>query len=377
MALKDGSSSPQYVVVSNTFINVVEDICDPLPRGSFGTHRRVRSDSALREVVSNDYEMQHRDAEANFSDAMQANSTVEFECVGLDGTGSNTAVPAQIYDQSEVEGERPHMGFTPGGCGEGPLPARSPWNDRGSNYITPTITEAGALTLAPYLEQLLAVNRQLLVENQLLKSNLQGGNCTDSNQPISDESHTMPNARSKAKASCKDVGKKSSKEEKQPVMIPVEERTTIMLRNLPNNYTREMVMSLLDERGFAGLYDFFYLPIDFNSRAALGYAFVNVVSPANVMPLWQAFDGFDDWIVPSKKVCKVSWSDPHQGLQGQIDRYRNSPVMHETVPDEYKPVLLQDGVRISFPDPSKNPRAPRVRRHGGYTSHWSAALRAP
>merc|ERR1711990_728380 len=51
-------------------------------------------------------------------------------------------------------------------------------------------------------------------------------------------------------------------------------RTTVMLRNLPNRYTAAMVLALLDAEGFAGLYDFFYLPVDLKSDVCFGYAFI-------------------------------------------------------------------------------------------------------
>ena len=41
------------------------------------------------------------------------------------------------------------------------------------------------------------------------------------------------------------------------------EKTTVMLRNLPNNYSREMFLEMLDNQGLKGLYDFAYLPCDF------------------------------------------------------------------------------------------------------------------
>ncbi|CAE7888089.1 ML3 [Symbiodinium necroappetens] len=47
-------------------------------------------------------------------------------------------------------------------------------------------------------------------------------------------------------------------------------RTTVMLRNIPNNYTRDMFLELLDQHGFAGRYDFAYLPCDFCRDANLG-----------------------------------------------------------------------------------------------------------
>ena len=93
------------------------------------------------------------------------------------------------------------------------------------------------------------------------------------------------------------------------------ERTTVMLRNIPNNCSREMFLALLDEHGFAGRYDFVYLPCDFYRQANLGYAFVNLVDGRAVDELWQAFDGFSGWPLPTAKVCQVSWSGPHQGFK--------------------------------------------------------------
>jgi len=137
-----------------------------------------------------------------------------------------------------------------------------------------------------------------------------------------------------------------------------EERTTVMLRNLPNNYTREMFLVMLDENGLKGQYDFAYLPCDFQRRANLGYAFVNLVDSEAVESLWRIFHGFSAWALPSSKVCQVSWSGPHQGFKAHLERYRNSPVMHESVPDEYKPVIFSNGVRKAFPKPTRKVKAP-------------------
>lgn len=137
--------------------------------------------------------------------------------------------------------------------------------------------------------------------------------------------------------------------------------TTVMLRNLPNNYTREMLLELVNTEGFLGQYDFLYLPIDFNSQAGLGYAFVNLLSPRVARRFWNHFDGFAHWGMPSDKVCSLNWSSPHQGLASHIERYRNSPVMHEAVSDECKPMIFADGVRIPFPPPTKPVKAPRLR----------------
>jgi len=151
--------------------------------------------------------------------------------------------------------------------------------------------------------------------------------------------------------------------------LPPEQCTTVMLRNLPNNYSRAMLTSMLDDEGFAGKYNFLYLPIDFQSCACLGYAFVNLVDASVVPKFWTKFSGYSSWVLPSKKVCGVSWSGPHQGLEAHVDRYRNSPVMHASVPDEYKPVVFENGIRVPFPEPSKVPRPPRVRNHSDFKVH--------
>jgi len=145
--------------------------------------------------------------------------------------------------------------------------------------------------------------------------------------------------------------------------VSIEERTTVMLRNLPNNYTREMLLAMLDAEGFLGKYDFTYLPIDFKTQACLGYAFVNLASPDIVQQFWAAFDGYSKWVLPSKKVCGVTWSGPHQGREAHVDRYRNSPVMHPMVPEPYKPLVFEDGQRVPFPTSTKTPRAPRTRNY--------------
>lgn len=65
----------------------------------------------------------------------------------------------------------------------------------------------------------------------------------------------------------------------------------VMLRNLPNNYTRDMFLSLLDEEGLSELYDFVYLPMDFCRDANLGYAFVNLVKLGSEMAGWFLVEG--------------------------------------------------------------------------------------
>jgi len=138
-------------------------------------------------------------------------------------------------------------------------------------------------------------------------------------------------------------------------------RTTVMLRGIPLVYTRSDVLNLLESEGFFGRFNFVYVPIDFKRQRNLGYALVNLVSPAEATRLFGRFEGFAKWKVSSDSVCEVAWCSPHQGLQAHVERYRNSPVMHESVPEEWRPMILSHGVPIAFPAPTIRIKCPKLK----------------
>jgi len=160
-----------------------------------------------------------------------------------------------------------------------------------------------------------------------------------------------------------------SKEKSEVAYIDIwphqDDRTSVMMCNLPNSFTRKMLLDLMNTEGFAGCFDFVYLPIDFQSNSGLGYAFVTLVCHEVATRFCQHFTGFNQWNMASEKICKVTWSDAIQGLEAHIERYRNSPVMHESVPEDHRPLLFSGSEEIPFPAPSKKIRAPRRwhRRH--------------
>jgi hypothetical protein len=140
----------------------------------------------------------------------------------------------------------------------------------------------------------------------------------------------------------------------------VERRTTVIVQNIPNRYTRSMLLDLFDAKGFSTAYDMVYLPTDFSTAVNFGYAFVNFATPESAEKFAAAFQGFSEWSCKSGKVCIVDWCAEQGGLELLIKRYQNCPVMHESVPDEYKPALYQAGKRIAFPAPTKKLRKPRM-----------------
>ena len=81
-----------------------------------------------------------------------------------------------------------------------------------------------------------------------------------------------------------DVGKLRSGEEM---------RTTLRVANIPNKYTRQMLVDELDEK-HRSCYDFLYLPIDFRNKCNLGYAFINMITPSDVVSLHKNLRG-ESW----------------------------------------------------------------------------------
>jgi len=131
-------------------------------------------------------------------------------------------------------------------------------------------------------------------------------------------------------------------------------RTTVMMRNLPGSMSRAGLVKLLTDEGFGGEFDFLYLPINFGTGANLGFAFVNLVSPRVARRFRAWFHRFSRWGSRTAKLCNVSWArDQQQGLAANVRRFQNSSVMHRSVPDEHRPLLLAGGAPSPFPRPTK------------------------
>lgn len=60
-----------------------------------------------------------------------------------------------------------------------------------------------------------------------------------------------------------------------------DKRTTLMIKNIPNKYTKDMLLNLIDVN-FKNKYDFFYLPMDFNNKCNVGYAFINFIDKNSI-----------------------------------------------------------------------------------------------
>lgn len=129
--------------------------------------------------------------------------------------------------------------------------------------------------------------------------------------------------------------------------------TTVMLRNLPCRFTREDLVRVLDKQGFGGAYNFIYLPIDFASGMSMGYGFVNLNDGEQAQRFIQKFDRQRHWPRHvSHKICLANLSYT-QGLEANVNRFRNSPLMSDEVPECFKPALFVGAQQVPFPRPTR------------------------
>lgn len=113
-------------------------------------------------------------------------------------------------------------------------------------------------------------------------------------------------------------------------------RTTIMLRNLPNGMTVEILLELLNGTS-KGKFDFVYLRIDFTKGRNVGYAFVNFEDALDILAFYDRFNG-NFWIVTQRyrrypdgslpRTAEISYATV-QGTDCAIEKFRNSSIMDE------------------------------------------------
>jgi hypothetical protein len=131
-------------------------------------------------------------------------------------------------------------------------------------------------------------------------------------------------------------------------------RTSLMVRNIPNKYTQQMLLSEFTEHGHGpGIIDFFYLPIDFKNRCNRGYAFINFVDYRDILPFHRRYYGKHWRTFNSDKICDITYARI-QGKSAMLKRFENSALMEKD--DEYKPLVFvshgpDKGTRLPFPHP--------------------------
>jgi hypothetical protein len=127
----------------------------------------------------------------------------------------------------------------------------------------------------------------------------------------------------------------------------------MMIRNLPLDVSQFALLKMLDKTGFAGKYDFVYLPFSFTKKTNIGYAFINLVSPSIALSFreaWNCTSHFHDELPgdQSKGMVTVTVAQV-QGKEGNVQRLLNECRCSKITNPKFQPVVYdQAGARLDF-----------------------------
>jgi hypothetical protein len=154
----------------------------------------------------------------------------------------------------------------------------------------------------------------------------------------------------------------SSAQDQQPPDDDDDEiKTTLMVRDLPADLSQTAFVQDFRDIGYAGLFDFVYMPMNFrNPGSSFGYAFINFTSHGHALSIMNLFASGE--LQGSCQGWSAMWSS-NQGSCANVERYRNSPLMHNLVPAECKPAMFGNtGQQVAFPPSTRSIPKPRVHR---------------
>ena len=169
----------------------------------------------------------------------------------------------------------------------------------------------------------------------------------------------------------------------------IDVRTTLMLRNLPNDMNVHEFQEVIKETA-KDMFDFSYLRIDYNKNTNVGYGFVNFVDPKEIIYFVQRWQ-HKEWI-PGRsigygrkrkmRIADVSYATV-QGFECLIAKFRNSSVLDE-FPD-YRPKLWYTGISAKkvaeigterpFPPPDNMSKKQRSRDNAAHVGIYDKSNR--
>ncbi|XP_008382351.1 protein MEI2-like 1 [Malus domestica] len=141
------------------------------------------------------------------------------------------------------------------------------------------------------------------------------------------------------------------------------ENTAVMIRNIPNKYTRDMLMAFLDahcaeenDKPDVGdeisSYDFLYLPIDFNTGFNKGYAFVNFTNSKAVWKFSEGTGGKTWDLFYSSKKREIAYAKIQQNIMN--DTMVLVVINYDVIGDQGKKELVSHFETMRFPCASED-----------------------
>ena len=127
-------------------------------------------------------------------------------------------------------------------------------------------------------------------------------------------------------------------------------RTTVMIKNIPNKFNRDMLLNIID-KNFKGAYDIFILPTDVNRYKNFGYSFINFTCSYYIPNFYYLFNGKKWSNTNSQKMCEITYSKI-QGRNNLLQHYSNKIIFRNDeakkynsekyiIPNEYKMIFTK------------------------------------
>ncbi|MCH79782.1 protein MEI2-like 2-like [Trifolium medium] len=116
-------------------------------------------------------------------------------------------------------------------------------------------------------------------------------------------------------------------------------RSSLIIKNIPKRYTSEMLISEINDTQ-PGTFDFIYLPlVKKDRRKNVGYAFINMLSPSNIISFYQAFNGKNWDKLQNEKVASIAYARV-QGKDELIMEYVMKNEDSDTVDMQIRPTVF-------------------------------------
>lgn len=129
--------------------------------------------------------------------------------------------------------------------------------------------------------------------------------------------------------------------------------TTLMIRNVPREYTHFEFLQDVVTQGFEKYIDFLYLPTDSRGHQNVGYAFLNFVSVDHLYDFKRLFH--DDMLEQHRvQAPLVVIPSTTQGWRENVLKVIKNVVLRKQVPNDQLPLLFckSSGEQFPFPVPS-------------------------
>ncbi|KAF4673467.1 hypothetical protein FOL47_010519 [Perkinsus chesapeaki] len=140
-----------------------------------------------------------------------------------------------------------------------------------------------------------------------------------------------------------DEGRQSLEIDLQKVKLGIDNRTSVMVRNVPRNYTQPMLFTeLLEAVGNAGynlsMMDYIYMPYDMRQKESSTYVFINVKDAEMIETLYGVFEGrwWSQRSVKDQRPARISYAKCH-GIQAILNSLSRGAA--QQLPACYRPLV--------------------------------------